>query len=73
MRPQRRRANDRIDHAESCRAVAKRVIGNLPEDEPVVLLVDETGLKDRLKAMVVAVAFEGRSIPVAWWRYPNAD
>ena len=45
--------------------MAKWVIGNLPEDEPVVLLVDETSLKDRLKAMVVAVAFEGRSIPVA--------
>ena len=72
-RIQRFIANDRIDHAESCRAVAKRVIGNLPEDEPVVLLVDETGLKDRLKAMVVAVAFEGRSIPVAWRRCPNED
>ena len=61
-RIQRFIANDRIDHAESCRAMAKWVIGSLPEDKPVVLLVDETGLKDRLKAMVVAVALrEGRS------------
>ena len=70
-RIQRFIASDRIDHAESCRAMAKWVIGNLPEDEPVVLLVDETSLKDRLKAMVAAVAFEGRSIPVAWWRLPK--
>ena len=72
-RIQRFIANDKIDHAESCRAVARWVIGSLPEDKPVVLPVDETSLKDRLKAMVVAVAFEGRSIPVAWWRCPNED
>ena len=70
-RIQRFIANDGIDHAESCRAMAKWVIGNLPEDKPVVLLVDETGLKDRLKAMAAAVAFEGRSIPVAWRRLPK--
>ena len=61
-------ASDKIDNAESRRAMAKRVIGSLPEDKPVVLLVDETGLNDRLKAMVEAVAFDGRSIPVAWRR-----
>ena len=61
-------ANHKIDNAESRRAMAKRVIGSLPEDKPVVLLVDETGLNDRLKAMVAAVAFAGRSIPVAWRR-----
>ena len=66
-------ASDGIDHAESCRVAARRVIGSLPEDKPVVLLVDETSLKDRLKAMVVAVAFEGRAIPVAWRRCPNED
>ena len=70
-RIQRFIANDRIDHAESRRAMAKWVIGSLPEDKPVVLVVDETGLNDRLKAMVEAVAFEGRSIPVAWRRCPQ--
>ena len=49
------------------------MIGSLPEDKPDILLVDETSLKDRLKAMVVAVAFEGRAIPVAWRRCPNED
>ena len=72
-RIQRFIANDRIDHAESCLAMARWVIGSLPEDEPVVLLVDETSLKDRLKAMVVAVAFEGRSIPVAWRLCPSEE
>ena len=42
-RIQRFIANDGIDHAESCRAMAWRVIGKLPEDKPVVVLVDETG------------------------------
>ena len=70
-RIQRFIANDRVDHAESCREMAKWVIGNMPKNKPVVLLVDETSLKDRLKAMVAAVAFNGRSLPVAWWVYPN--
>ena len=48
-RIQRFIASDRIDNAESCRATAKWVIGSLPEYKPVVLPVDETGLKDRLK------------------------
>ena len=56
-RIQRFIASDRIDHAESRRAMVKWALGSLTEDKPVVLLVDETGLKDRLKAMVVAVAF----------------
>ena len=64
-------ASDGIDHAESCRAAAKWVIGSLPEDKPDVLVVNETGLKDRLKAMVAAVAFAGRAIPVAWRRCPQ--
>ena len=58
-RIQRFIANDRIDHAESCRATARWAIGNLPEDKPVVLPVDETGLKDRLKAMVAALSQRG--------------
>ena len=64
-------AGDRIDRSESCRAMAKRALGSLPEDKPVVLLVDETGLNDRLKAMVAAVAFAGRALPVVRRRRPN--
>ena len=51
--------------------MARRAIGNLPEDKPAVLLVDETSLKDTLKAMAMAVAFNGRALPVAWRRCPN--
>ena len=51
--------------------MAKWALESLPEDKPVVLMVDETGLKDRLKAMVAAVAFEGRALPVAWRRCPS--
>lgn len=35
----------------------------------VVLVVDETKLKDRLAAMVVGMVYEGRCIPVAWRLY----
>jgi hypothetical protein len=37
------------------------------------LLVDETKLGDRLGVMVVALAYEGRCIPLAWHCYPAND
>ena len=45
--------------------LAGLVIRNLPKKDPVVLLVDETSLRDKLKAMVVAVAYECRAVPAA--------
>ena len=39
------------------------------ELETVYLLVDETKLSDRLAAMVVGVAWEGRCLPLAWRCY----
>ena len=62
-------ANDKIDRADACRMMSAWVAGCLPEDEPIMLLVDETSLRDRLKAMVVAVAIQGRAAPVAWICY----
>jgi hypothetical protein len=44
------------------------VVSALPEG-PVYLLVDETKLGDRIGAMVVGVAWEGRCIPLAWRCY----
>ena len=44
------------------------VVSSLPEGE-VYLLVDETKLGDRIGVMVVGVAWEGRSIPLAWRSY----
>ena len=52
-------ASDRIDRAESCRAMAKRALESLPEDKPVVLLVDETSLKDGLNRKAIVVANRG--------------
>ena len=63
-------ANDKVDNAESRRAMAKRVIGSLPEDKPDVLVVDETGLNDRLRAIGGAPSLEGL-FPVAWRRCPQ--
>ena len=62
-------SNDLIDMAESSKNLARSVIRALPRKKPVILLVDETSLQDRLKAMVVSVAYEGRAIPVAAWTY----
>ena len=39
--------------------------------KPVVLLVDETALNEHLKVMVVALAYRGRALPLAWWCYPQ--
>ena len=39
----------------------------------VVLVVDETKLKDQFGVMVVALAYEGRSIPLAWRVYRAND
>ena len=58
-------SNPRVDMAESCKRLARSVIRALPRKKTVILLVDETSLRDRLKAMVVSVAYEGRAISVA--------
>lgn len=47
------------------------VIGSLKADGPLVLLVDETNLNERLKVMAVSLAYRGRAIPLAWWCYPQ--
>ena len=62
-------SNPRIDMAGSCENLARSVIRAPPRKKPVILLVDETSLQDRLKAMVVSVACEGRAIPVAMMTY----
>ena len=62
-------SNDLIDMAESSKRLARGVIRALPRKKPVILLVDENGLQDRLKAMDVSVAYEGRAPPVAAWTH----
>ena len=42
----------RVDMAESCENLARSVIHAPPRKKPVILIVDETGLHDRLEAMV---------------------
>ena len=70
-RLQRFLANPRIDWSECCRSLARWVIGSLRGDGLIVLLVDETSLHDRLKVMVVSLAYRGRALPLAWWYYPQ--
>ena len=69
-RLQRFLANQRLDWAQCCQALAAWVLSHLSGRGPVVLLVDETSLQQRLKVMVVSLAYRGRAIPLAWWCYP---
>ena len=66
---QRYGADPKVDHAAGCRALSRWVLGRLVTGGRVVLLVDETALRDRLRVMVVSVAYRKRAIPVAWWVY----
>lgn len=61
--------SSRVDLEAAGRDLARWVLSNLSAKDTVVLLVDETYHTDRLKAMVVSVAHEGRAIPVAWRCY----
>lgn len=70
-RLQRFLANPKIDWAQCCKALASWVIGSLRGDGLIVLLVDETSLHERLKVMVVSLAYRGRALPLAWWCYPQ--
>lgn len=66
-------ANGKIGRADAFRMLSAWVAARVPKDEPLVLLVDETSLRDRLKAMVVAVAVQGRAAPVAWMCYRQEE
>ena len=57
-------SNSQIDEAKRFENLAGLVTRNLPKKDPVALLVDETSLRDKLKAMVIAVDYEGRGV----WR-----
>ena len=74
-RLQRFLANDRIDWREGSCCLARWILPwALParaSEKPVVLLVDESALSDHLKVMVVALAYRGRALPLAWWCYPQ--
>lgn len=70
-RLQRFLGNEALDWKVGCHNLARWVLSSLALDlNRIVLLVDETALKDNLKIMVVALAYHGRAIPLAWWCYP---
>ena len=66
---QRFLANPRLELAPGCRNLSRWAIEALPAREPLLLLVDETSLQDRLKAMVVSLAYRGKALPLAWRCY----
>lgn len=63
-------ANPHLDWQKACQALARWVLGSLVAGHPqIVLLVDETSLRDKLRVMAVSLAYRGRAIPLAWWCY----
>jgi hypothetical protein len=72
-RLQRFLANPRLNHIHACVALSQWVMGALGRGGVVVLLVDETTIKDKLRAMVVALAYRGRAIPLAWKCYRERE
>ncbi|MDA1190735.1 MAG: transposase [Candidatus Poribacteria bacterium] len=69
-RLQRFLANLRIAPRPCCIALTRWTFRALQAAKhPVVVLVDETSLSDRLRAMVVALAYRGRAIPLAFRVY----
>jgi hypothetical protein len=74
-RLQRFLSNERVDWKAGSICLAQWLLpGLLPgpkSKKPVVLLVDETALQEHLKIMVVALAWRGRALPLAWWCYPQ--
>jgi hypothetical protein len=76
-RLQRFLANERVDWQQGAGCLARWILplvlparATAPE-RPVVLLVDESALSEHLKVMLVALAYRGHALPLAWWCYPQ--
>lgn len=72
-RLQRFLANRKLNPGQACAAFSQWVLRALGRGGAVVLLVDETSLNDKLRVMVVALAYRGRAIPLAWKCYPEKE
>lgn len=72
-RLQRFLSNPKVDWQAGSVCLARWLLPTLatPGHKPLVLLVDETALNAHLKVMVVALAYRGRALPLAWWCYPQ--
>jgi hypothetical protein len=69
-RLQRFLSNPRLEFPKCAAAWANWVLASLASPETVLLLVDETSLKNRLKVMAVSLAYHAKAIPLAWECYP---
>ena len=61
--------NPKLAVASCCPMLVRWGLSSLKRKGPLVLLVDETSLQEHLKVMVVAVAYLGKAIPLAWRCY----
>ena len=61
-------ANERINWSVCCREWTQWVVSRYMGEE-FLLLVDETKIGQNLSVMVVALAYRGCSIPLAYWCY----
>ena len=66
-------SNPNLELAGCCQMLSRWVLGSLKSRGPLVLLVDETSLQEHLKVMVVAVAYRGKALPLAWRCYHQGN
>ena len=61
--------NSNLELAGCCQMLSRWALGSLKAKGPLVLLVGEASLQEHLKVMVVALAYRGKAIPLAWRCY----
>ena len=62
-------SNPNLELSDCCQMLSRWALDSLRSRGPVVLLVDETSLQEHLKVMVVAMAYRGKALPLAWRCY----
>lgn len=50
--------------------VLRRVLRRLPTDQPLIVILDESGHSTVLRTLVAAVWYRGRAVPLAWVSWP---
>lgn len=72
-RMQRWLANERIDMKTCCEEWTRWVISHFADTENLILLVDLTGVSDRVDTLVIGLAYRNRCIPLAWRCQPGDE
>jgi len=72
-RMQRWLANERIDMKTCCEEWSRWVMSHFANTDDIILLVDLTGVSNRVDTLVVGLAYRNRCIPLAWRCQPGDE